>query len=1028
MDPTTMTAPATNSTTSETQLPITGMTCASCVRRVEKALGKVVGVTEANVNLATEKATVAYDPALVTVDALTRAVEKAGYGIGEIEEAAPVAQAPVTIPEVDQSGELSFPVEGMTCASCVRRIEKALIKVPGVQEASINLATEQAIVTFDPALAGMDAFNAAVEKAGYKVGAQQVTPATVQAQPGVAEAPASRHEIERQREMDDLKRKWQVSLVVGVIMMALMYLPLPFSMMTIAPILLIAATIVQFWAGRVFYQAAWAAGKHGSTNMNTLVAVGTSVAYGYSAFVTLWPDLSARWGFAYDLYYETAVIIVGLILLGRWMEARAKKQTSAAIKALMGLQAKTARVIRNGVEQDIAIEAVVAGDLVRVRPGEKIPVDGAIVEGASAIDESMLTGESLPVDKTTGDQVIGSTINKTGSFVFRATKVGKDTTLAQIVRLVESAQGSKAPMQRMADTISSYFVPIVLVLAALTFGAWLLFGPSLTFALTAAISVLIIACPCALGLATPTAIMVGTGKAAEHGILVRGGDALEMTRRIDTIILDKTGTLTRGKPAVTRIVPSNGLTETELLRLSAAAEVGSEHPLGEAIVNRAREMGLDLPGTDSFGSITGKGIEAVVEGRALVIGNRALMEQHGVQMNGLVERADELARDGATPMYVAVDGASAGIIAVADTLKPESREAVAQLKALGLEVWMLTGDNRGTAEAIAREVGIEHVLAEVLPEEKSAKVIELQEQGRTVAMVGDGINDAPALAQADLGIAIGTGTDVAMAASDITLIGGDLRTIVTAIALSRKTVGVIKQGLFWAFGYNVVLIPVAMGALYPFFDVQLSPILAAAAMAMSSVSVVTNALRLRSFRQPKDAEEILHPPVRSRIGEYAYLSGIALVALAVGAAALFFANPEHSEASMNMNSAGSGVVVDRTIAVDANDGMRFNPGDIVAEEGETIAFTVTNSGVVPHEFVIGDEEVQEEHENEMAVGEDGHGDEETYAVEVAPGETRTLVYTFEETGDLLYGCHVPGHYEAGMKGTITVEGSSSASE
>ncbi|MDQ3548673.1 MAG: heavy metal translocating P-type ATPase, partial [Chloroflexota bacterium] len=733
-------------------------------------------------------------------------------------------------------------------------------------------------------------------------------------------------------------------------------------------------------------------------------------------------------GFAYDLYYETAVIIVGLILLGRWMEARAKKQTSAAIKALMGLQAKTARVIRNGVEQDIAIEAVVAGDLVRVRPGEKVPVDGAIVEGASAIDESMLTGESLPVDKAAGDQVIGSTINKTGSFVFRATKVGKDTTLAQIVRLVESAQGSKAPMQRLADTISSYFVPIVLVLAALTFGAWLIFGPSLTFALTAAISVLIIACPCALGLATPTAIMVGTGKAAEHGILVRGGDALEMTRRIDTIILDKTGTLTRGKPAVTRIVSTNGLADNELLRLAAAAEVSSEHPLGEAIVHRAQELGIDLPKAERFGSITGKGIEAFVEGRELVVGNRALMEQRGVSMNGLVERADELARDGATPMYVAVDGASSGIIAVADTLRPESRDAVAQLKALGLEVWMLTGDNRGTAEAIAREVGIEHVLAEVLPEEKSAKVIELQGQGRTVAMVGDGINDAPALAQADLGIAIGTGTDVAMAASDITLIGGDLRTIVTAIALSRKTVGAIKQGLFWAFGYNVVLIPVAMGALYPFFDVQLSPILAAAAMAMSSVSVVTNALRLRSFRQPKDAEEILHPPVRARVGEYAYLSGIAIVALAVGAAALFFANPEHSEASMDMNSAGSGVVVDRTIAVDANDGMRFNPGDIVAEEGETIAFTVTNSGVIPHEFVIGDEDVQEEHENEMAVGEDGHGDEETYAVEVAPGETRTLVYTFEETGDLLYGCHVPGHYEAGMKGTITVEGSESASE
>ena len=1025
-----MAAPKAEMTTSETRLPITGMTCASCVRRVEKALTKVAGVTEANVNLATERATVAYDPSLVSIDALASAVEKAGYGVGEIEAEAPPAPAvPITHDDV-QSGEFSFPVEGMTCASCVRRVEKALEKVPGVQEASVNLATEHAKVIFDPSLAGMDAFNAAVEKAGYKVGVQPTAPdaPSTTTSPTAADAPASRQEVERQREMDDLQRKWQVSLVVGIAMMALMYLPLPISMRTLAPILLIAATIVQFWAGRVFYQAAWAAGKHGSTNMNTLVAVGTSVAYGYSAFVTLWPG---RWGFPFNLYYETAVIIVGLILLGRWMEARAKKQTSSAIKALMGLQAKTARVIRNGVEQDIPVEAVVAGDLVRVRPGEKIPVDGAIVEGASAIDESMLTGESLPVDKATGDQVIGSTINKTGSFVFRATKVGKDTTLAQIVRLVEDAQGSKAPMQRLADTISSYFVPIVLVLAAVTFGVWLLFGPSLTFALTAAISVLIIACPCALGLATPTAIMVGTGKAAEHGILVRGGDALEMTRRIDTIVLDKTGTLTRGKPAVTRVVPSNGLAETELLRLAAAAEVGSEHPLGEAIVQRAQALGLELPKTDRFGSITGKGVEALVEGRELVIGNRALMDERSIQMNGLVEQADELARNGATPMYVAVDGISAGIIAVADTLKPESREAVAQLKALGLEVWMLTGDNRGTAEAIAREVGIEHVLAEVLPEEKSAKVIELQEQGRTVAMVGDGINDAPALAQADLGIAIGTGTDVAMAASDITLIGGDLRTIVTAIALSRKTVGVIKQGLFWAFGYNVVLIPVAMGALYPFFDVQLSPILAAAAMAMSSVSVVTNALRLRSFRQPKDAEEILHLPVRAKVGEYAYLSGIAIVALAIGAAALFFANPEHSEAGMDMSSvsdASAGVVVDRTILVDANDQMRFNPGDITVEEGETIAFTVTNSGALEHEFVIGDAEVQEEHENEMAEDDDGHGEEETYAIELAPGETRTLVYTFDDAGELLYGCHVPGHYDAGMVGTITVEDSESASE
>jgi Cu+-exporting ATPase len=503
----------------------------------------------------------------------------------------------------------------------------------------------------------------------------------------------------------------------------------------------------------------------------------------------------------------------------------------------------------------------------------------------------MLTGESLPVEKGPGDTVIGATLNKTGSFVFEAAKVGKDTTLAQIIRMVEEAQGSKAPMQRLADTIAGYFVPVVLVIAALTFAGWLLLGPApaLTMAVTAAIAVLIIACPCALGLATPTAIMVGTGKAAEHGILIRGGEALEQARKINTIVLDKTGTLTRGRPVVTQVIASNGLQEAELLRLAAAAEVGSEHPLGEAIVERAHALGLDVPKPEAFQSITGKGIRAQVSGREVVLGNRALMEQGGVALNGLAVRAQELARDGITPMYVALDGRGVGLIAVADTLKPESRDAVEQLKALGLEVWMLTGDNRATAESIARQVGIDHILAEVLPEQKTAKVQKLQEQGKVIAMVGDGINDAPALAQADLGIAIGTGTDVAMAASDVTLVGGDLRHIVTAIALSRKTVGVIKQGLFWAFAYNVLLIPVAMGALYPVFGVLLDPVLAAAAMAMSSVSVVTNALRLRRFRRPQSAHEILHPSVRERIGEYAYLTAVALVALAIGVLALAFA-------------------------------------------------------------------------------------------------------------------------------------------
>ena len=896
---------------SEATLPITGMTCASCVRRVEKALARVDGVQEASVNLATEKATVRFDPATVRPEHLTAAVQKAGYGVRPLPAAPPPAApptvAPVAPPTAAGRGEVVLPIEGMTCASCVRRVERALTRVPGVGAAGVNLATEKATVAFDPAVADLGQLRAAVEKAGYKVGAVPAPASEALADPaadaaaGPAADEADARELERQHEIDDLRRKSLVSLAVGAVMMALMYVPLGIPMADLAPFLLIAATAVQFWAGKVFYQAAWAAARHGGTNMNTLVAVGTSVAYGYSAFVTLWPDRAADWGFEQHLYYESAVIIIALILMGRWLEARAKKRTGAAIRALMGLQAKTARVIRNGVEQDVPVAALRVDDLIRVRPGEKVPVDGVVTEGRSALDESMLTGESIPVEKGPGDAVIGATLNKTGGFVFRATKVGKDTTLAQIVKLVEDAQGSKAPMQRLADTISGYFVPAVLVLALLTFLGWLILGPDprLTFAVSAAVAVLVIACPCALGLAAPTAIMVGTGKAAEHGVLVRGGEALEQARRIDTIVLDKTGTLTRGKPTVTGVVPSNGLSEHDLLRLAAAVEVGSEHPLGEAIVGRARELQLVLPAAEGFASVTGKGVQGRVEGRDVLLGNRALMAQAGVHLNGLEERGQDLARGGATPMYVAVGGEGAGLIAVADTLKPESREAVEQLRALGLDVWMLTGDNRATAEAIAREVGIEHVLAEVLPEQKAATVAELQGRGKVVAMVGDGINDAPALAQADLGIAIGTGTDVAMAASDVTLIGGDLRGIVSAIALSRRTVGTIKQGLFWAFAYNVALVPVAMGALYPASGILLNPVLAAAAMAMSSVSVVTNALRLHGFTRPASAREILHPPLRTRLADGGYLVAIGVLALAIGAGALWLSD----RAGMGVTSA-----------------------------------------------------------------------------------------------------------------------------
>ncbi len=877
----------TNETTTpaaEVTFPVTGMTCASCVRRVEKALSRVEGVREAQVNLATETARVALDPAVVTQEHLRAAVERAGYGVGAV-RGWPTPSAPAP----SQGQELTLAIEGMTCASCVRRVEVALAKVPGVEAASVNLATERAHVTFDPARLSPGALEAAVERAGYHVAPTRPEP-TPSAQPAVVtpEAPPrDAREQARDLELSDLRRKASVSLVIGAAMMGSMYLPLSHATtVALAPLQLIGATIVQVWAGAGFYRAAWAAARHGATNMHTLVAVGTSVAYGHSAFVTLWPQLAAAWGLPAHLYFESAVFIVGLVLLGRWLEARAKRQTGAAIKALMGLRATTARVVRGEREEDVPLLAVVVGDLVRVRPGEKIPVDGVVTEGRSAVDEGMLTGESLPVEKAPGAAVIGATLNRTGTFVFRATKVGEDTTLAQIVRLVEDAQGSKAPMQRLVDTISSYFVPAVLVLAALTLVGWLALGLGVSGALSATIAVLIIACPCALGLATPTAIMVGTGKAAQHGVLIRGGEALEQARRIDAVVLDKTGTITRGEPAVTEIIASSGVDERELLRLAAAAEVGSEHPLGEAIVERARGAGLTLATAAGFEAVSGRGIRATVEGRAVVLGNAAFMRESGLEVGALDERAEALAKGGATPMYVGWDGQLAGVIAVADTIKPEARDAIAQLSALGLEVWMLTGDNRATADAVAREVGIAHVLAEVLPGEKADKIRSLQARGKVVAMVGDGINDAPALAQADLGVAIGTGTDVAIAASDITLIGGDLRTIVTAIALSRRTVSTIKQGLAWAFGYNALLIPVAMGALSPRFGVLLSPALAAAAMAMSSVSVVTNALRLRGFSPPRDAEELLHPPLGARLREVGFLVVIAAAALAIGALAL----------------------------------------------------------------------------------------------------------------------------------------------
>ena len=639
-------------------------------------------------------------------------------------------------------------------------------------------------------------------------------------------------------------------------------------------VLLLLTTPVQFWVGWQFHRGFWATLTHRTADMNTLVSIGTNAAYLYSVALTFFPSVIAPKGMEAMTYYDTAAILMTLIIMGRWFEAKAKARTSEAIKKLMGLQPRTARVIRAGQEQDISVEEVRAGDLVLVRPGEKVPVDGIVREGRSALDESMLTGESLPVERGPGDQVIGATLNKTGSFKFEATKVGRETVLAQIIRLVEQAQGSKAPIQRLVDKIAGVFVPIVIVVAAVTFGVWLLFGPepAFLFALSNSVAVLVIACPCALGLATPTSIMVGTGKGAEHGVLIKNAESLERAYRVGVIVFDKTGTLTVGKPSVTDIIPSarsevrgakveEGAkcevrsaphpaprTPHELLRVAASAERGSEHPLGEAIIERAKEGGLDLAEPQEFKAIPGYGIRAVVEGEEIFLGNLRLMQERGIDLAGMGEQAETLSRHGKTPMFVAADGTLLGIIAVADTVKPHSGATVDALHRLGLEVIMITGDNRRTAEAIAGQVGIDRALAEVLPEHKALEIRRLQEQGKLVAMVGDGINDAPALAQADVGIAIGSGTDVAIEAADITLVGGDLRSVVTALELSRRTMRNIKENLFWAFAYNVILIPVAAGVLYPFFGMLLSPVLAGAAMALSSVTVVSNALRLRRFR------------------------------------------------------------------------------------------------------------------------------------------------------------------------------------
>ncbi len=703
---------------------------------------------------------------------------------------------------------------------------------------------------------------------------------------GAVTDPTAIAEAARSRRVRALLVKFIIALAVGAVLMLMMLIPESWiSMRWQWRIQFILATPVQLWAGWQFYRGAWAAARHKTSDMNTLIAVGTTAAYLYSAAVTFFPgafESATGAGFKAAVYYDSAVLIIGLILLGRYLEARAKGQTSAAMRRLIGLQPKTARVIREGsaghaaatggaaLERDIPVEEVVVGDVVVVRPGEKIPVDGEVLEGRSAVDESMLTGESLPVEKGPGDEVIGATLNRTGSFRFRATKVGRDTALAQIVRLVEEAQGSKAPIQRLADYVASIFVPVVFAVAVTTFLIWYFVGPEpvFTLALLAFVSVVIIACPCAMGLATPTAIVVGTGKGAENGILIRSGEALERAHKLDVVVLDKTGTLTRGKPEVTDLVAAGGrdggsdgpaadaagpanAAALEFLRFAASAERGSEHPLGEAIVEAARARGLELLEVTEFAALPGRGVEATLATTKpvhVLLGNRRLLDERKLSLAGMEATAETMATDGKTPMYVVVDGKVAGLIGVADVLKPDSVAAVRELESMGLEVYMLTGDNRQTAEAVARAAGIKNVLAEVLPERKAQEVKDLQAAGKMVAMVGDGINDAPALAQADIGIAIGTGTDVAMETADVTLIRGDLTPLVAAIRLSRATMRIIKQNLGWAFGYNIALIPVAAGVLYPAFGILLDPVYAAVAMALSSVSVLSNSLRLRRFR------------------------------------------------------------------------------------------------------------------------------------------------------------------------------------
>ena len=798
------------------------MSCAGCAGNIERGLRDLSGVKEANVNFATSRATVLFEPRLLSAGDLVEAVRGRGYDVAL------------------ESAELR--IEGIFCASCVTRIEEALAALPGVVKAWVNAATGKVGVSYIASIVDLARVRRTIEDVGYKV---KDIPA---GRPG-ADAETIRHE----KEYRTLRAQvfWGGLLAVLVFVGSMRtWFPWAPAFLWDHSVLWALATPVQFLMGGRFYRAAWAAFRHRTADMNTLIAVGTSAAYFYSVVATVAPGLFQATGRAANVYFDTSAVIVVLILFGRMLEARAKGRTSEAIRKLIGLQPRTATVVRQGVEQNVPIGDVLVGDVVVVRPGQKVPVDGTVIEGSSAVDESMLTGESLPVDKAAGDEVIGATLNTLGSLRFRAVKVGRDTVLSQIVKLIEDAQGTKASIQRLADTIASYFVPAVISVAVATFVVWFDFGPAprLTFALLNFVAVMIIACPCALGLATPTAVMVGTGRGAERGILIKSGESLETAHKIDTVVFDKTGTLTKGRPEVTDVLAAQAFGRDRVLALAGSAEKDSEHPLGQAIVAEARESGLYLDTPTEFRALEGLGVEAVLNGQRILVGSAKLFDQRGIVAGRFIEAFEELARDGKKGIFMAVDGRVAGLLAVADTLKEGIPGVVARLKAMRLDVIMLTGDDRRTAEAVARTAGIDHVIPDVLPAGKAEAVKRLQSEGKKVAMVGDGINDAPALVQADIGIAVGTGTDIAIESADITLMAGDVGGVASAIELSRRTMRTIRQNLFWAFAYNVVGIPIAAGVLYPVLGVLLNPMIASAAMAFSSVSVVSNSLRLRRAR------------------------------------------------------------------------------------------------------------------------------------------------------------------------------------